>query len=93
MAVVTGAARGLGALLARSLADRGMKVALLGLEPAELAETAAACGRDARHWEADVTDDAALARVAAEIKAVYGRIDIVIANAGIATGGPVEYSD
>ncbi|NEA27559.1 short-chain dehydrogenase/reductase [Actinomadura bangladeshensis] len=93
VAVVTGAARGLGALLARSLADRGMKVALLGLEPAELAETAAACGRDARHWEADVTDDAALARVAAEIKAVYGRIDIVIANAGIATGGPVEYSD
>jgi NAD(P)-dependent dehydrogenase (short-subunit alcohol dehydrogenase family) len=93
VAVVTGAARGLGALLARSLADRGMKVALLGLEPAELAETAAACGRDARHWEADVTDDAALARVASEIKAVYGRVDIVIANAGIATGGPVEYSD
>ncbi|NKZ03108.1 SDR family oxidoreductase [Actinomadura latina] len=93
VAVVTGAARGLGALLARGLADRGMKVALLGLEPAELAETAAACGPDARHWEADVTDDAALARVASEIKAVYGRVDIVIANAGIATGGPVEYSD
>jgi NAD(P)-dependent dehydrogenase (short-subunit alcohol dehydrogenase family) len=93
VAVVTGAARGLGALLARGLAGRGMRVALLGLEPDELAETAAACGPDARHWEVDVTDDAALARVAAEIKSVYGRIDIVIANAGIATGGPVEYSD
>lgn len=93
VAVVTGAARGLGALLARKLAARGMRVALLGLEPAELAETAAACGPDARHWEADVTDEAALARVASEIKEHFGRVDTVIANAGIATGGPVEHSD
>ncbi|MGP4022934.1 SDR family oxidoreductase [Actinomadura sp. 3N407] len=93
VAVVTGAARGLGALLARRLAARGMRVALLGLEPAELAETAAACGPEARHWEADVTDDAALARVASEIQAHFGRVDTVIANAGIATGGPVEHSD
>ncbi|MFA1546440.1 SDR family oxidoreductase [Actinomadura chokoriensis] len=93
MAVVTGAARGLGALLARKLADRGMKVALLGLEPEELAKAAAACGPDARHWEVDVTDDAALAQAASDIRAAYGRVDIVIANAGIATGGPVEYSD
>ena len=93
VAVVTGAARGLGALLARRLADRGMRVALLGLEPDELAAAAAACGPDARYWEVDVTDDAALARAAAEINGVYGRVDIVVANAGIATGGPVEYSD
>ncbi|MFD0684056.1 SDR family oxidoreductase [Actinomadura fibrosa] len=93
VAVVTGAARGLGALLARLLAARGMRVALLGLEPAELAAAAAACGPGARHWEVDVTDDDALTRAASEIKAHYGRVDVVVANAGIATGGPVEYSD
>ena len=91
--VVTGAARGLGALLAKGTALRGARVALLGLEPGELAAAAESCGPDARWWEADVTDDAALARVAAEILDHYGRVDIVIANAGIATGGPVEYSD
>ncbi|MEO5876590.1 MAG: SDR family oxidoreductase [Streptosporangiaceae bacterium] len=91
--VVTGAARGLGALLAKGFADRGAKVALLGLEPAELAESSAACGPDSRWWQVDVTDDTALAAVAAEVSAHYGRIDLVIANAGIASGAPVQYSD
>ncbi|MEW2354743.1 SDR family oxidoreductase [Spirillospora sp. NPDC029432] len=91
--VVTGAARGLGALLARGIARRGGRVALLGLEPDELARTAGECGNGARWWEADVTDDAALAAVAREVAEHFGRIDVVIANAGIATGGPVEYSD
>ncbi|SEG89723.1 NADP-dependent 3-hydroxy acid dehydrogenase YdfG [Thermomonospora echinospora] len=91
--VVTGAARGLGELLARRLAARGARLALLGLEPAELARVAEACGEDAGWWEADVTDDAAMAKVAGEIVERYGRIDVVIANAGIATGGPVQYSD
>jgi NAD(P)-dependent dehydrogenase (short-subunit alcohol dehydrogenase family) len=93
VAVVTGAARGLGELIARKLARRGIKVALLGLEPEELARVAGACGPDAAFWTVDVTDDAALAAAAAEIKEKYGRIDIVVANAGVATGGPVEFSD
>ncbi|HEX2315233.1 MAG TPA: SDR family oxidoreductase [Thermomonospora sp.] len=91
--VVTGAARGLGALLARRLAARGGRVALLGLEPAELAEVAKSCGPDAGWWEVDVTDDEAMARVAAEVVERYGRVDVVVANAGIATGGPVQFSD
>ncbi len=93
VAVVTGAARGLGELMARKLAARGIKVALLGLEPEELARVAEACGPEAGYWTVDVTDDEALARAAAEIKERYGRVDIVIANAGVATGGPVEFSD
>ncbi|WP_436634659.1 SDR family oxidoreductase [Actinomadura kijaniata] len=91
--VVTGAARGLGAMLARGAASAGARVALLGLEPGQLAEAARRCGPGARWWEVDVTDPEALARVAAEVAAHYGRIDVVVANAGIATGGPVEYSD
>jgi len=91
--VVTGAARGLGELLARKLAARGARLALLGLEPTRLAEVAESCGEHAGWWEVDVTDDAAMAKAASEIRARYGRVDVVIANAGIATGGPVEHSD
>lgn len=91
--VVTGAARGVGALLARKLAERGAKVALVGLEPTELAAAAAACGPDATFWEADVTDLAVLTVTADAIKAHYGRIDTVVANAGIALGGPLLDAD
>jgi NAD(P)-dependent dehydrogenase (short-subunit alcohol dehydrogenase family) len=91
--VITGAARGIGALTARRLAARGARVALLGLEPGELAHVCAACGPAARWWEVDVTDEQALADAADEIQAAYGRVDAVVANAGIAIGGPFRYSD
>jgi NAD(P)-dependent dehydrogenase (short-subunit alcohol dehydrogenase family) len=91
--VVTGAARGVGALLAAKLAARGARLALVGLEPAELAEVAAGLGVGTRYWEADITDRDAMARVAAEIVEAYGRVDTVVANAGIATGGPFLDSD
>lgn len=91
--VITGAARGLGALMARKLAERGAKVALVGLEPAELKAVAAQCGEHASAWEADVTDLDALTEAAARIKDRYGRIDAVVANAGIALGGPMLDSD
>ncbi|WP_269855706.1 SDR family oxidoreductase [Streptomyces sp. RPT161] len=91
--VVTGAARGVGASLARKLAARGARLALVGLEPAELAEVAGDLGPEGAAWEADVTDGETMARVAAEIVARYGRVDTVVANAGIATGGPFLDAD
>ncbi|MFD5430754.1 SDR family oxidoreductase [Kitasatospora sp. NPDC127067] len=91
--VVTGAARGVGASLARKLARRGAKVALLGLEPEELKAAAAQCGPSASSWEVDVTDLDALEDTARRIKEHYGRIDAVVANAGIAIGGPLTDSD
>lgn len=91
--VVTGAARGVGALMARKLAQRGARLALVGLEPAELKAVAAQCGPDASYWEADVTDLAALRSTAQAIQERYGRIDTVVANAGIAIGGPLVDSD
>jgi NAD(P)-dependent dehydrogenase (short-subunit alcohol dehydrogenase family) len=57
---VTGAARGIGAAVAKQLAARGAKLSLVGLEPEELAEVAAACGPDTAWFEADVTDAAAI---------------------------------
>ncbi|WP_329132759.1 SDR family oxidoreductase [Streptomyces sp. NBC_01476] len=91
--VVTGAARGVGALLARKLAARGARLALVGLEPDELKNVTASLGPDAACWTADVTDREALARVAAEVVERFGRIDAVVANAGVATGGPFLDSD
>jgi NAD(P)-dependent dehydrogenase (short-subunit alcohol dehydrogenase family) len=89
---ITGAARGLGASLARQLTSRGARVALLGLEPEELKKVSAECP-GSHWWELDVTDSAAQQRVAAEVKAHFGRIDVVIINAGVATGGPFLYAD
>ncbi|WP_033821357.1 SDR family oxidoreductase, partial [Kitasatospora sp. MBT63] len=91
--VVTGAARGVGALTARKLAQQGARVALVGLEPEELKAVAAQCGPEASFWEADVTDLEALSAVAGQIEERYGRIDTVVANAGIAIGGPLLDSD
>jgi NAD(P)-dependent dehydrogenase (short-subunit alcohol dehydrogenase family) len=91
--LVTGAARGIGAAAARKLAARGAKLALVGLEPGELAKVAADCGPDAVWFEADVTDvDAIEAAVRGTVER-FGGIDVVIANAGIATGGSVRTID
>ncbi|MGQ4724942.1 short-chain dehydrogenase/reductase [Streptomyces tunisiensis] len=92
-AVVTGAARGVGELLARKLSARGVKVALVGLEPDALKDVSARLHSDSDHWHADVTDPEAMARVAAEVRERFGRVDIVVANAGVATGGPFTESD
>jgi NAD(P)-dependent dehydrogenase (short-subunit alcohol dehydrogenase family) len=85
--LITGAARGIGAGVARDLAARGAKLALVGLEAAELTKVAADCGPDAGSWEADVTKWDDLERAVAAVVERYGRIDVVLANAGIAATG------
>ncbi|MFF9393501.1 SDR family oxidoreductase [Streptomyces griseoluteus] len=93
VAVVTGAARGVGELLARKLSARGAKVALVGLEEDELKAVSERLYGENAHWYADVTDHEAMGRVAAEVKERFGKVDIVVANAGVATGGPFADSD
>ncbi|GGT37577.1 SDR family oxidoreductase [Streptomyces chromofuscus] len=93
VAVVTGAARGVGELLARKLSARGVKVALVGLEPDELKQVSQRLHSESEHWYADVTDHAAMTKVAQEVKARFGKVDIVVANAGVAAGGPFADSD
>ncbi|HYN52055.1 MAG TPA: SDR family NAD(P)-dependent oxidoreductase, partial [Thermoleophilaceae bacterium] len=84
---ITGAARGIGAESARRLAARGANVALAGLEPEELERVARQCGTNAEWFECDVTDWDALERAVEGTVERFGGLDVVMANAGIATGG------
>lgn len=85
VAVVTGAADGLGRAIAIELATRGARVAALDVDAAGLQALAASTGRGQPllTWRCDVTDrdacDAAIAQAAAQL----GRIDWLFANAGI----------
>jgi NAD(P)-dependent dehydrogenase (short-subunit alcohol dehydrogenase family) len=91
--LITGAARGIGAGVARALAARGARVALVGHEPEELEQVAADCGRDAIWFEADVTIDEDLQRAVDGTVERFGGIDVVMANAGIGTAGFVRSAD
>jgi NAD(P)-dependent dehydrogenase (short-subunit alcohol dehydrogenase family) len=90
---ITGAARGIGAESARRLAARGANVALVGLEPDELARVAAQCGTNAAWFECDVTDWDALERAVEGTVERFGGIDVVMANAGIAPAGMTRSMD
>jgi NAD(P)-dependent dehydrogenase (short-subunit alcohol dehydrogenase family) len=82
--LITGAARGIGAELARKAAARGARVALVGLEPELLAQVATELGPEHLWVEADVTDADAMAAAVARAVDVFGGLDVVVANAGIA---------
>ena len=93
VALITGAARGIGAGVARGYVAAGGKVALLGLEPDLLKELVAELGDSAAWWEADVRSGAAVSTAVDAAAAHFGRIDHVLANAGIASYGTVRQID
>lgn len=90
---ITGAARGIGAAVAKELARRGARVALTGLEPAELEARARELGPGHMAREVDVADLEAVRGAVADVVAELGGIDVVIANAGIASYGTIEHGD
>ncbi|MCK9247588.1 MAG: SDR family oxidoreductase [Solirubrobacteraceae bacterium] len=96
--LITGAARGIGAQTARVLAERGARVSLVGLEPERLEALAGeldgisrAAGHRPKHawFTADVTDQEAVDAAVQGTVDALGRIDVVVANAGIANNGTV----
>jgi NAD(P)-dependent dehydrogenase (short-subunit alcohol dehydrogenase family) len=91
--LITGAARGLGAGVARKLAAQGAKLALVGLEPEQSRAVAEECGPEASSWTADVTSWDDLRAAVDGIVDRYGRIDVVMANAGIAAAGFIRSID
>ncbi|MCX5045120.1 SDR family NAD(P)-dependent oxidoreductase [Aldersonia sp. NBC_00410] len=81
--LITGAARGIGAALARQLHSRGARVALLGIEPELLGQVAAECG--GAPWRyCDVGDRAQVESAVDGLVAELGGLDVLVANAGIA---------
>jgi NAD(P)-dependent dehydrogenase (short-subunit alcohol dehydrogenase family) len=88
--MVTGASRGIGAATARTLAAQGAKVGLVARDEALLKGLAAELGEErALAVAGDVTDDASMVAAARQIADRFGRIDAVVANAGINHPGTV----
>jgi NAD(P)-dependent dehydrogenase (short-subunit alcohol dehydrogenase family) len=84
VALVTGAARGIGYETARQMQLRGASVAVLDLDPTQAAEAAERIGARAIGIGADVTDQGAMMAAVAEVVEKFGGLDCAVANAGIA---------
>lgn len=81
VALITGAASGLGAAIATALAQAGATVAVHGnRRPAT--DTAAAIGGDAAAFQADLSDTRGAESLFASVKKTFGRVDILVNNAG-----------
>lgn len=85
VAIVTGGADGIGGAIAVALAAEGCDVAVVdrSADAACTLQAVAAHGRRGRAIQADVRDAAAAARIVAEVAREFGRLDIVVCNAGI----------
>ena len=85
VAVISGGAgpRGIGMATARLFAAHGARVAILDLEAAGPAAAAAALGDGHQGFACDVTDKAATRRVAGDVLAAFGQVDVLINNAGV----------
>jgi NAD(P)-dependent dehydrogenase (short-subunit alcohol dehydrogenase family) len=92
-ALITGAARGIGAALAEQLASRGARLALVGLEPEIMEAVARRCGPGTFVAECDVSSNEAVTQAVGAAAEALGGLDVVVANAGIATGGPLRSQD
>ena len=84
VALVTGGGRGIGADIARELADAGMRVVVAARTRAQVEQVAQEVGGLA--LEVDVSDEASVARMVADAEREAGPIDLLVNNAGIARG-------
>ena len=87
VAIVTGAAQGIGLATAQLLASEGASVALTDLKAAEgtrVAGEITSAGGEVRFWPLDTTDEPGISRVFAEVVDTFGHLDVLVNNAGIA---------
>ena len=84
VAVVTGAAQGIGRRTAEVLAEEGYRLAVIDTRPVDL---------DGLVFAGDVSDEQDVARFVSEVEDVYGGCDVLVNNAGIASIAPAEDTD
>jgi len=90
IAIVTGAARGIGREIARELLGRGMTVVAVDLKADLLAQLPEALGKAGDKLDCrplDVTDSAGFTKLVDDVAEKYGRLDVLVNNAGITRDG------
>lgn len=92
VAIVTGAARGIGAVIARLLAEQGATVAVADMNTVGAENTArqiSSAGFSAMSVEVDVAGEASIANMIQSVIKEYGKIDILVNNAGVNNNAPI----
>lgn len=90
VALVTGASAGIGYAVAKRWIERGGKVALVARTEKTLAEAAKSLGDDAVPFALDVNDTPALIALPEKVQKHFGRLDVIVNNAGFNRRGPIE---
>ncbi len=90
VALITGAARGMGAAEARLFAREGARVVLADVLDREGEAVAAEIGETARYQPLDVTRESQWQAAVTRVEEVFGKLDILVNNAGILRFGPIE---
>jgi len=94
VAIVTGASRGIGRAIAEALIGAGYRVTITGRNETDLRATADALGDAALPIQCDIRDSQACEEMVAQTVAEFGRLDLLVNNAGVAVYKPVaELSD
>jgi NAD(P)-dependent dehydrogenase (short-subunit alcohol dehydrogenase family) len=88
--LITGASRGFGRRLAEAVLERGEQVLATARRPEQLADLVERYGASVRTTALDVTDAAAARAAVAAAVAEFGRLDVVVNNAGYANSAPIE---
>ncbi|MBA3327368.1 MAG: SDR family oxidoreductase [Solirubrobacterales bacterium] len=91
-AIVTGASSGIGLAVARMLGQEGHAVTMAARRPEKLQaafEELQGEGLEVQHVAADLGDEAGIQAVVAAHRAAYGRLDVLVNNAGVGIGAPV----
>jgi NADP-dependent 3-hydroxy acid dehydrogenase YdfG len=93
VAIVSGAAGGIGAAVSRELAAGGARVGLLDRDADRLDQAVHACGPTAYGIQADITDFAAVRAAVAEFVRRWGAVDVVVACAGVHDQSTLDAGD
>ncbi|MGA3224894.1 MAG: SDR family oxidoreductase [Acidobacteriaceae bacterium] len=94
LAVITGAAQGIGRRTAETFAAAGYSLALLDLQPCtSTLNGVRAAGCDAADFPGDISDESVVEATAEAIRARWNRVDVLVNNAGISSIAPAETID